>query len=66
MRGDPPSVSVVAMRALEHKARLNGHLIEDAQLNSPGLQIVLHLGEGAGEPKPAINLQRTRTIGPAQ
>ena len=50
MCGDPPSGSV-AISALEHKAKLNGYLIEEPHSNSQGLQIILHLGE-TSEPKP--------------
>jgi len=44
MRGDPPSGST-AIKALEHKAKLNGYLLEDAPASNVGLSIHLHLGE---------------------
>jgi|SRR5208282_4167855 len=66
MRGDPPSGSV-AIRALEHKARINGYgAVQEIGLGSSSFSIHLHLGEGAGEPEPAVDLRRTRAIGPAQ
>ncbi len=65
MRGEPPSGSV-AVRALEHKARINGYgTVQEIGQGSTGLNITLHLGEEAGEPKSVVDLPRKRTIGPA-
>jgi hypothetical protein len=53
--------------ALDSLAR---HLGMFSESESPGaslgFQIILHLGQGADEPKPAIELPRTRTIGTVQ
>jgi hypothetical protein len=51
--------------ALDSLAKYLG-MFQDGAVASAGLHISLHLGEGAGEAKPAIELPRTRTIGPAQ
>jgi hypothetical protein len=59
MRGDPPS-GTVAVRALEHKARINGYgAVQEIGLGSSSFSIHLHLGESAGEPEPAVDLRRT-------
>jgi hypothetical protein len=66
IRGDPPSGSV-AVRALEHKARINGYGgVQEVGKVGLIFSIYINLGDEAGEPKPAVDLQRTRTIGPAQ
>jgi hypothetical protein len=59
MRGDPPSGSV-AIRALEHKARINGYIaVQEIGIGSPGLSITLNLGEETDEPEPATELRQS-------
>jgi hypothetical protein len=66
MRGEPPA-GTTAVRALEHKARINGYAAEPDQTGGVGsFQINIHVGGEASESKPAIDLRRPRAIGRAQ
>lgn len=63
-RGDPPA-GATAIKALEHKARINGYgAVQEIGLGSSSFSIHIHLSGDTPEPKPAIDLRRTRTIGP--
>ena len=52
--------------ALVDLGRQLGMFQDGGNGNGAVLSIILHLGEGAPEPKPAIDLDRPRAIGPAQ
>jgi hypothetical protein len=67
MRGDPSSGSV-AIKALGHKARINGYAaVEEIGQGASGLSIHIHLDDEADAPKPVNELaRRTRAIGPTQ
>ena len=52
--------------ALDSLAKYLGMFQDDGAVASAGLHIFLDLGEGAGEPNPAIDLRRTRAIGPGE
>ncbi len=55
-RGDPAS-GATAIKALEHKARINGYAsAQEIGLGSSTFSIDIHLGETAPEPKPAIDV----------
>ena len=67
VRGDPSSGSV-AIKALGHKARINGYAaVPEIGQGPSGLKITIHMEEPTDEPKPVNDLpRRTRAINSKQ
>ena len=66
MRGHPASGSV-AIRALEHKAKISGYsVVQEVGKSSSALSIHIHLDDEADAPKPVNDLRRRMHGGQTQ